>query len=79
MVDGGILLALSTTIFGGIGGYLMRVIKTIIHGNELQRFYEAHVREDSAKTQQLLEQIDAHLAEVIANGQGLGTRGDNRA
>nr|MDJ0929027.1 hypothetical protein [Gammaproteobacteria bacterium] len=27
MVNGGILLALSTTIFGGIGGYLMRVYK----------------------------------------------------
>jgi hypothetical protein len=25
MIDGGILLALSTTIFGGIGGYLMRI------------------------------------------------------
>jgi hypothetical protein len=27
MIDGGILLALSTTIFGGVGGYVMRVRK----------------------------------------------------
>jgi len=33
MVDGGILLALSTTIFGGIGGYLMRVYKAVIYKN----------------------------------------------
>ena len=28
LVDGGILLALSTTIVGGVGGYIMKVIKT---------------------------------------------------
>ena len=36
MVEGGILLALSTTIFGGIGGYLMRVYKAIALGTRLQ-------------------------------------------
>ena len=76
MVDGGILLALSTTIFGGIGGYLMRVIKTITLGNDLQRFYEAHTREDSAITQQLLEQIDEHLVDALT---AMGAQGDDRA
>ena len=33
LVDGGILIALSTTIFGGVGGYLMRVSKTVFVGN----------------------------------------------
>lgn len=40
LVDGGILLALSTTIVGGIGGYLMRLGKTLYLGASLQAFYE---------------------------------------
>jgi hypothetical protein len=39
MVDGGILMALSTTIVGGIGGYLMRVAKSIAVGQQLNRVY----------------------------------------
>jgi hypothetical protein len=39
LVDGGILLALSTTIVGGIGSYLMRLAKTSIVGANLYRFY----------------------------------------
>ena len=39
MVDGGILLALSTTIEGGMGGYLMRAIKSIALGEKLNAVY----------------------------------------
>ena len=39
MVDGGILLALSTTIVGGIGGYLMRAIKSVLLGQQLAFVY----------------------------------------
>jgi hypothetical protein len=39
MVDGGILLALSTTIVGGVGGYLMRVGKSALVGQQLNRLY----------------------------------------
>ena len=39
MVDGGILLALSTTIVGGVGGYLMRVGKSVLVGQGLNRVY----------------------------------------
>jgi hypothetical protein len=39
LVDGGILLALSTTIVGGIGGYLMRAIKSISLGRQLNALY----------------------------------------
>ena len=46
MVDGGILLALSTTIFGGVGGYLMRVWKTLAVGAMLKRYYEREQRRD---------------------------------
>ena len=41
---GGILLALSTTIFGGIGGYLMRVYKSVTLGPQLQQRYNAAAR-----------------------------------
>jgi hypothetical protein len=39
LVDGGILLALSTTIVGGMGGYLMRLIKTLWLGAALNAVY----------------------------------------
>ena len=48
MVDGGILVALSTTIFGGIGGYVMRVVKTIVVGAPLKRYYDAAALEHRA-------------------------------
>lgn len=39
LVDGGILLALSTTIVGAMGGYLMRLNKILAIGAKLQGFY----------------------------------------
>jgi hypothetical protein len=39
LVEGGILLALSTTIVGGMGGYLMRLIKTLWLGAALNTVY----------------------------------------
>lgn len=41
LVDGGILLALTTTIVGAVGGYLMRLIKTLRVGARLAAVYEA--------------------------------------
>ncbi len=40
LVDGGILLALSTTIVGAVGGYLMRLAKTVYTGAALHDFYQ---------------------------------------
>ena len=68
MVDGGILLALSTTIFGGIGGYLMRVFKTVSVGSELQQYYDETAREESARIQTVLESIDTNL-QSLATGR----------
>jgi hypothetical protein len=61
MIDGGILLALSTTIFGGIGGYLMRVYKTITLGARLQRQYDRAARADTSEMRQSLQRIEEHL------------------
>jgi hypothetical protein len=61
MIDGGILLALSTTIFGGIGGYLMRVYKTITLGARLQQHYDEAARADTSEMRLSLQRIEQHL------------------
>lgn len=63
MVDGGILLALSTTIFGGIGGYLMRVFKSISLGAILQQRYDRAARVDTSSMRESLQRIERHLTE----------------
>jgi hypothetical protein len=63
MVDGGILLALSTTIFGGVGGYLMRVYKTVTLGAALQQQYDNAARADTSEMRQSLQRIEEHLIE----------------
>ena len=61
MVDGGILLALSTTIFGGIGGYMMRVYKAVTLGALLQRHYDRAARVDTSEMRNSLQRIEQHL------------------
>ena len=61
MVDGGILLALSTTIFGGIGGYTMRVYKAMTLGALLQRHYDRAARVDTSSMRDSLQRIEQHL------------------
>ncbi len=70
MVDGGILLALSTTIFGGIGGYLMRVLKTVTTGSDLQQFYDDAARAEAARIQDVLERIDNRLQTAVHHRPG---------
>ncbi len=61
MVDGGILLALSTTIFGGIGGFCMRIIKSWSIGSELSRFYQQNYSRPAVEARRLLEEIRDRL------------------
>ena len=63
MVDGGILLALSTTIFGGVGGYLMRIFKSISLGASLQHYYDQAARVDTSVMRESLQRIEQHLAD----------------
>jgi hypothetical protein len=60
MIDGGILLALSTTIFGGVGGYLMRVC------TELQQQYDRAARADTSEMRASLQRIEKHLRKDAA-------------
>ncbi len=62
MIDGGILLALSTTIFGGVGGYVMRVYKTLTLGTQLQQQYDNAARADTSQMRASLQRIEQHLA-----------------
>lgn len=61
LVDGGILLALSTTIFGGVGGYIMRVYKTVTLGSKLQQRYDTAARADTSEMRASLLRIEQQL------------------
>jgi hypothetical protein len=65
LVDGGILMALSTTIFGGIGGYLMRVIKTLTVGAELRRYYAQVGSSQGAQIHATLVSIERQLHALL--------------
>ena len=69
MIDGGILLALSTTIFGGVGGYLMRVYKTITLGAALQQCYDRAARADTSEMRESLQRIESHLGRREPRGE----------
>jgi len=69
MIDGGILLALSTTIFGGVGGYLMRVYKTVTLGTRLQQQYDKAARADTSEMRESLQRIEQHLRDTPAEAQ----------
>ncbi len=61
LVDGGILLALSTTIVGGIGGYLMRTLKSVLLGQQLTACYLQESRRPAADTLASLHRIEQLL------------------
>jgi len=61
LVDGGILLALTTTIVGAMGGYLMRLGKTMMVGAQLHIFYDglykADLKDLVASTRRIEQQL----------------------
>ena len=61
LVDGGILLALTTTIVGGVGGYLMRLVKTVLMGSRLQALYESQQRSDVQALVAATQRIESQL------------------
>ncbi len=69
LVDGGILLALSTTIVGAIGGYLMRLAKTIYLGSFLTEYYQRHDRQDLEVAMVQLTQIENLLERLVMHSQ----------
>lgn len=66
LVDGGILLALTTTIVGAIGGYLMRLCKTLLVGGRLQKYYDAAQNEHMQALINAARRIESRLPETKA-------------
>jgi len=62
LVDGGILIALSTTIFGAVGGYVMRIAKTLSVGAGLDVYYHKLSKEQDADVRGSLGRIEDHLS-----------------
>jgi len=69
LVDGGILLALSTTIVGAIGGYLMRLFKTMSLGALLTDFYQRQEREGLEHALDRLKNIERLLESLSFEGR----------
>ena len=66
LVDGGILLALSTTIFGAVGGYLLRLVKSLAAGRQVQAYYNRLAEQQTDEIQGTLRSIDARLGQLVA-------------
>ena len=66
LVDGGILLALSTTIFGAVGGYLLRLIKSLTVGSRIKEFYNRLAEQQAESVNHVLQSIDNRLEELVS-------------
>jgi len=68
MVDGGLILALTTTIVGGIGGYSMRLLRQIFLGRRLEEVRQEGLSKYEKRVIGLLEEIrDTHKDNTIKN------------
>ncbi len=68
LVDGGILTALTTTIVGGVGGYVMRVVKSSLLGTRLSRYYEEQEQHHANRVEALLGDIRESVNCMSARG-----------
>ena len=68
-VFGGILLALSTTIVGGVGGYLMRAVKSLSLGRALNALYYRASQEPAEQSLAALQRIESLLHQGDAGGK----------
>ena len=66
LVDGGILLALSTTIFGAVGGYLLRLVKSLAVGTQVKAFYNRIAEQQAESVNATLQSIDARLSQLVS-------------
>ncbi|MGD8261757.1 MAG: hypothetical protein PVG70_16680 [Desulfobacterales bacterium] len=66
LVDGGILLALSTTIFGAVGGYLLRLVKSLAVGTRVKAYYNRLAEQQTDGVHFTLRSIDARLSQLVS-------------
>ena len=70
LVDGGILLALSTTIFGAVGGYFLRLVKSLTVGTEVKAFYNRMACQQADGVNAALQSIDTRLSQLVSRTAG---------
>ena len=70
LVDGGILLALSTTIFGAVGGYFLRLVKSLTVGTEAKAFYNRMACQQADGVNAVLQSIDTRLSQLVSRTAG---------
>ena len=75
LVEGGILLALSTTIFGAVGGYLLRLVKSLAVGTQVKAYYHRLAEQQTDTVQSTLRSIDARLSHLQSAATGNLTDG----
>ena len=66
LVDGGILLALSTTIFGAVGGYFLRLVKSLTVGSRIKTYYNRLAEEQTAEVRELLQSINERAGKLVS-------------
>jgi len=67
LVDNGILIALWTTIVGGVGGYLMRFAKHFFLGRDMIRFSSRRMEKEKMRFFECFESIKLHLERIEAH------------
>jgi hypothetical protein len=65
LVDGGILLALSTSIFGAVGGYLLRLVKSLSVGIQVKAYYNRLAQRQADSVHGVLNSIDNRLNRLV--------------
>ncbi|NWH06583.1 hypothetical protein [Desulfobacter latus] len=70
LVDGGILLSLSTTIAGGIGGYFMKVLKAWFLGPRLNACFEHQYKKEAREIHARLDHIARIMEQNTEKKQG---------
>jgi hypothetical protein len=66
LVDGGILLALSTTIVGAVGGYLLRLIKSLVVGTQVRIHYNQVAKQQADAVNVVLKSIDGQVNQLVS-------------
>jgi hypothetical protein len=66
LVEGGILLALSTTIFGAVGGYCLRLVKSLTVGSRVKAYYNRLAEEQTAEVRELLQSINGNAGKLVS-------------
>jgi len=74
LVDGGILLALSTTIFGAVGGYFLRLVKSLTVGTRVKAYYNRLAEQQAESVHHVLQSIDERLSQMVPKPETFGNK-----